>query len=411
MLAAWQYYGSRTTAVIFDPLTRVLGALVDLFRHNGLGSAIWYSVWTFAIGYTVGVAAGVALGMCLGAYRRAEAAVGLYVYALYATPMVAIVPLLSARRHPPRPDHPRPAQGRPLGEMTHQRPQQMRYPMKHLPALKLAGAALARALALSACGSSASSASSSDPNAWATVNVGIALSPPKAIFFGPYVAQQEGFFAKEHLHVHFISMPNRLQTELGTTAGSIDFGFSSGTDSIEAAAQHAPIHAIWSYGTRLDTQCIGAPGISSAKSLIGKPVGSTGTDGFSITLLQACLEPAGVHLSQVKPINMVRSEFVPAMVAKKIDAAVFHADDAYVITHQLKGATVLSSEYKVLPNWWYGGVSMLDSYGKAHRAVVIRFLTAMMLADRWMNSPAHTAALIALGTKVSGEDQPAVPTR
>ena len=165
---------------------------------------------------------------------------------------------------------------------------------------------------------------------------------------------------KEHLNVKFISMPNGLQTELGATAGSIDFGFSSGTDSIEAAAQHAPIHAIWSYGTKLGTQCIGAPGISTAKGLIGKPVGSTGTDGFSITLLQACLEPAGVSLSQVKPINMVRSEFVPAMVAKKIDAAVFHADDAYVITHQLKGAKVLSSEYKVFPNWWYGGVSMLD---------------------------------------------------
>ncbi len=95
VLAAWQYYGSRTTAVIFDPLTRVLGALVDLFRHSGLGSALWYSVWTFTIGYLIGVACGVALGMTIGAYRRAEAAVGVYIYALYATPMVAIVPLLS----------------------------------------------------------------------------------------------------------------------------------------------------------------------------------------------------------------------------------------------------------------------------------------------------------------------------
>jgi len=40
--------------------------------------------------------------------------------------------------------------------------------------------------------------------------------------------------------------------------------------------------------------------------------------------------------------------------------------------------------------------------------VVIRFLTAMMLADRWMNDPAHTSALIALGVKASGEDEPAV---
>lgn len=271
---------------------------------------------------------------------------------------------------------------------------------------------VAAALALTACGSSAGSGSGSaggsGANAWATVNVGIALSPPKAIFMGPYVAQAQGFFAKEHLHVKFISMPNGLQTELGTTAGSIDFGFSSATDSIEAAAQNAPIHAIWSYGTKLDTQCIGAPGISSARNLIGKPVGSTGTDGFSITLLQACLEPAGVHLSQVKPINMTRSEFVPAMVARKIDAAVFHADDAYVITHQLKGATVLSSEYQSIPNWWYGGVSMLDSFGKAHHDVVVRFLTAMMMADRWMNNPANNTALVTLATKTTQEDQAAV---
>ncbi len=269
-------------------------------------------------------------------------------------------------------------------------------------------AAAAFALALSACGGGSGGSGGSGANGWATVNVGIALSPPKAIFMGPYVAQAEGFFAREHLHVKFISMPNGLQTELGTTAGSIDFGFSSASDSIEAAAQHAPIHAIWSYGTKLDTQCIGAPGIKSARDLIGKPVGSTGTDGFSITLLQACLEPAGVHLSQVKPINMTRSEFVPAMVAGKIDAAVFHADDAYVITHQLKGASVLESEYKTIPQWWYGGVSMLDAYGKAHHDVVVRFLMAMMLADRWMNNPANNAALVALAVKTTQEDPAAV---
>jgi NitT/TauT family transport system permease protein len=95
VLGAWQYYGSHSVAVIFVPLTTVLSALADLFRTGGLASAIWYSVWTFVIGYLSGLVAGVVLGMCIGAYRRVEAAVGLFVYALYATPMVAIVPLLS----------------------------------------------------------------------------------------------------------------------------------------------------------------------------------------------------------------------------------------------------------------------------------------------------------------------------
>jgi ABC-type nitrate/sulfonate/bicarbonate transport system substrate-binding protein len=283
----------------------------------------------------------------------------------------------------------------------------------------LATAAAAGALALTACSSGPSSSSTADASgtgasasagtaSWDTVNVGIALSPPEAIFLGAYVAQQEGYFAKEHLHVNFISMPNGLQTELGTTAGSIDFGFSSATDSIEAAAQGAPIHAIWSYGTKLDTQCIGAPGINSAKDLIGKPVASTGSDGFSITLLQACLEPAGVQLSRVTQVQMTRAQFVGAMTAGRIDAAVFHADDAYVITHTLKGTKVLETEYKAIPEWWYGGVSMLDSYGKAHPEVVVHFLTAMMLADRWMNNPANNTALVALGVKYTQEGPAAV---
>lgn len=275
------------------------------------------------------------------------------------------------------------------------------------------GAAIAvGAVALTACSSSSSvsvkAGSSASAASWASVNVGIALSPPKAIFLGAYVAQQQGYFAQQHLHVNFISMPNGLQTELGTTAGSIDFGFSSGSDSVEAAAQGAPIHAIWSYGTKLDTECIGAPGINTAKDLVGKPVASTGSDGFSITLLQACLEPAGVHLSQVSQVNMTRSQFVGAMTAGRIKAAVFHADDAYVMTHTLKGTTVLESEYQAIPQWWYGGVSMLDSYGKAHPDVVVRFLTAMMQADRWMNNPANNAALDAIGVKQTQEDPAAV---
>lgn len=95
VLAAWQYYGEHSVAVVFDPLTTVVTALGHLFSSEDLIGAIGYSLWTFAIGYLLGVVLGVAAGMCLGLYRRAEAAVSLYVYALYATPMVAVVPLLS----------------------------------------------------------------------------------------------------------------------------------------------------------------------------------------------------------------------------------------------------------------------------------------------------------------------------
>ena len=95
VLGAWQYYGMHTVGVIFEPLTKVIGALGTEFRTLGLASAIWYSLWTFTIGYLAGTAIGVVIGMVIGLYRLAEAGIGLYLQALYATPMVAIVPLLS----------------------------------------------------------------------------------------------------------------------------------------------------------------------------------------------------------------------------------------------------------------------------------------------------------------------------
>ncbi len=95
VLAAWQWYGMHSISIIFDPITTVLAALGHLWTQGGLPGAIWYSLWTFALGYLSGLIAGVVIGMCVGAYQKAEAAVGLYLQALYATPMVAVVPLLS----------------------------------------------------------------------------------------------------------------------------------------------------------------------------------------------------------------------------------------------------------------------------------------------------------------------------
>jgi ABC-type nitrate/sulfonate/bicarbonate transport system substrate-binding protein len=54
------------------------------------------------------------------------------------------------------------------------------------------------------------------------------------------------------------------------------------------------------------------------------------------------------------------------------------------------------------------GSSSSASSGKAHPDVVVRFLTAMMLADRWMNNPANNAALDAIGVKQTQEDPAAV---
>ena len=278
-------------------------------------------------------------------------------------------------------------------------------------AARIVGFALV-GLVATACGSTSPGATSSStettPATPDKIVIGIALSPPKMVFLAPYVAQAKGFFAKQNLDVSFLPMPNGLETELGTTSGSIDFGFSSATDAIESAAAGSPIHAIWSYAPKLDTQCIASGTVNSAKDLIGQNVGSTGTGGFSYTQVYACLKPDGVAVKQVNLINMTRAQFVPSLVSDRIKAAVFHADDAYTVLHSGVPLKVLDNEYETLPQWWYGGVTVLDSYASAHADVVKRFLTALVQTDRWMSDPQNRDEVIGIGVTSTKEDQAAV---
>ncbi len=92
---AWQIYGSHALVITFSPLTKVFHDMYTMFAEDDLASALWISVQTFLIGLTVGTIVGIVLGMLMGVFKAFDAAVGIYVFALYATPMVTIVPLLT----------------------------------------------------------------------------------------------------------------------------------------------------------------------------------------------------------------------------------------------------------------------------------------------------------------------------
>ena len=246
-----------------------------------------------------------------------------------------------------------------------------------------------------------------DSTPWGDIGATVAVTPPKAVFLVPFIAQAEGFFDKEHLHVNLVPEGSGVPAFLSTVAGSTKFSFTSATDPIIAASHGQAAHVIWSYGLKLDTVCIGS-GVKSAKELVGKNVGVTDTGGFAQTLLQACLSADNVDIKSVHQINMQRSGFVPAMVSGRISAAVFHADGAYTVLQKDKDASVLAYEWDTLPQWWYGALAANDAYSKANAGEVKRFLRALVLASRWMYDPANKAKVIADGAKASGEDPAAI---
>jgi NitT/TauT family transport system permease protein len=94
MLILWEIFGRQVNPVFGSYPSAIAVAFWDLLVTGQLGSALYDSLRPFLLGYGLAIVIGVPLGLLIGGFRTAEAALGIYVTAGYAMPLVALVPLL-----------------------------------------------------------------------------------------------------------------------------------------------------------------------------------------------------------------------------------------------------------------------------------------------------------------------------
>lgn len=93
-LAVWEFFGRGINPVFGSYPSAIAVAFWELARSGDLGKALFESVQPFVVGYVLAIAIGVPLGLIVGRSRTTEAALGIYITAGYAMPLVALVPLL-----------------------------------------------------------------------------------------------------------------------------------------------------------------------------------------------------------------------------------------------------------------------------------------------------------------------------
>lgn len=228
-----------------------------------------------------------------------------------------------------------------------------------------------------------------------------ALNPPKMIFMGFWVAQQEGFFQRNGLQVKIMAEQGGVQAARAVAAGDAYFE-AGGTDAVAAAyAQAHNLEAIWSYGGD-DLSFIADKSITSIKDLNGKTIGAGDSSGPAFELGEIALRSAGVPTKNVSVAVLAgRPALVGAMAAGRIQAAAFHIDDGLALMAKDPNVHILASFATVAPQYWYGAVGIPIKYGKTHEKTVVAFLTAMIEAQRWMYT--HRTQVIALSIKYTGE--------
>lgn len=94
VLGGWEVIGERVNPLFLSSPTAIAAAAVRMTGDGELLEALLSSLRTLVIGFTIATALGVVLGLLIGRYRLFDAATDWLVNALYATPLIAIIPLV-----------------------------------------------------------------------------------------------------------------------------------------------------------------------------------------------------------------------------------------------------------------------------------------------------------------------------
>jgi NitT/TauT family transport system permease protein len=94
LLAAWEIYGRSLNPILLSRPTAVLAASLDMLGDGTLLPALGASLVVLTLGLFSGAVIGVGLGLLAGRRAAVAAVLELPVNALYATPAVALIPMI-----------------------------------------------------------------------------------------------------------------------------------------------------------------------------------------------------------------------------------------------------------------------------------------------------------------------------
>jgi len=94
ILLLWEGYGRTTNPILFTYPTAIAHATIDMIADGTLLMALSQSVSVLVTGFVLGILVGIALGLLTGRSTVAAALLDIPITALYATPIVALIPIL-----------------------------------------------------------------------------------------------------------------------------------------------------------------------------------------------------------------------------------------------------------------------------------------------------------------------------
>ncbi len=94
VLTTWEVAGGHLDPVLFATPSRIAAAAVTMLASGELWNYLWPSLIVLLNGLALAAVFGIGIGLILARYRTLDVAFEMYITFLYATPTVALVPLI-----------------------------------------------------------------------------------------------------------------------------------------------------------------------------------------------------------------------------------------------------------------------------------------------------------------------------
>jgi len=222
-----------------------------------------------------------------------------------------------------------------------------------------------------------------------------------AVDWAHFVAQSEGFYAREGLDVQqtIVDPPTTVTALIG---GSLDVVVVDSTGLVLGVDKGANIVAVGPVADRNPYYLMVNPDIKTIAQLKGKRIGAPSAIEVYTTVIRGLLKKAG--LDPDKDVDWVygggQNQRLAAMLGGAINAGLFSSPADEKLRE--RGMSALAFTPDIVPSLALSVTSVRRDWAQQHADVVRRYLRAQANAIGWLNAPANrTRAIEILATSTN----------
>jgi len=235
---------------------------------------------------------------------------------------------------------------------------------------------------IAGCTSGSSSAALSAADRAGETNISVAALPA-ADLAGLYIAQDDGLFAKQGLHVTIEKIASSQAVIAGQLAGQVDISAGSYIPYITAQAHGAKFRILAEASSLGPNSRVlataGGSAVTSIGQLVGQKIGVNGTNSIGTLLISALLAEHGFSPKKVEFVTDPSGfPAMPAALRSGVWAAAFLAEPYVTLAEEQYGEVTLSDlDQGATLNFPIDGYVATQSWAQGHPKTVAAFVRAV----------------------------------